>query len=47
MQDIQCFFDDQTEIDKIAELNKGDNVTVQGVINGKSIDVKVNKCILK
>ncbi|KGP76613.1 hypothetical protein JT05_03770 [Desulfosporosinus sp. Tol-M] len=43
----QCFFEDKTEIAKVAELKKGDKVTVQGVIEGKSMNVGVKKCILK
>jgi len=43
----QCFFSDKTEITKVAELKKGDKVTIQGVIDGKSMNVSVNKCVLK
>ena len=45
--DIQCFFDNQAEIDKIAELTKGNQVTVQGKVDGKSLNVSVRGCILK
>lgn len=45
--DIQCFFKEKSEIDKIANLKKGDTVTVQGVVDGKSMNVGVNNCILK
>ncbi|MBZ9685187.1 OB-fold putative lipoprotein [Clostridium estertheticum] len=44
---VQCFFDEKTEIDKIASLKKGDKVTIQGVVDGKSMNVGVNKCTLK
>ena len=44
---IQCFFKDQAEITKVAELKKGDKVTIQGVIDGKSMNVSVNNCVLK
>jgi len=44
---VQCFFDDKAEIDKIAELNKGDTVTIMGNIDGMSMNVGVNGCILK
>lgn len=44
---VQCFFDDKTQIDKIADLNKGDTVTIQGVVDGKSMNVSVNDCLLK
>lgn len=43
----QCFFTDKAEIAKVAELKKGDTVTVQGVVDGKSLNVMVNKCTLK
>lgn len=45
--DIQCFFNDKNEINKISELKKGDTVTVQGIVDGKSLNVAVNKCVLK
>jgi tRNA(Ile2) C34 agmatinyltransferase TiaS len=45
--DIQCFFDDKNEINKISDLKKGDTVTVQGVVDGKSLNVSVIKCVLK
>lgn len=44
---IQCFFKEQAEIDKVANLNKGDTVTIQGKIDGKSMNVGVNDCVLK
>lgn len=43
----QCFFKNQEDIDKIAELKKGDTVTLTGIIDGKSINVGVNDCKLK
>lgn len=43
----QCFFKDQAEIDKVAELEAGDKVKIQGAIDGKSMNVTVNDCILK
>lgn len=43
----QCFFTDKGEIAKVAELKKSDKVTVQGVIDGKSLNVIVNRCTLK
>ncbi|WP_207713344.1 OB-fold protein [Clostridium cochlearium] len=33
--EVQCFFHDKEEIDKISNLNKGDKVTVEGKIQGK------------
>jgi hypothetical protein len=44
---VQCFFKDKDEISKIANINKGDNVTVIGKIDGKSINVSVDKCKFK
>lgn len=44
---IQCFFKDKAEIDKVAELKKGDKVTIQGIIDGESMNVVVKDCILK
>lgn len=45
--DIQCFFKEKSEIDKIANLKKGDTVKIQGVVDGKSMNVAVNNCVLK
>lgn len=47
LTDIQCFFNDDSEIDKIADLNEGDIITVRGKVSGKSMNVGVDKCILK
>lgn len=44
---VQCFFKDKAEIDKISSLKKGNNVTIQGIVDGKSMNVGVNDCILK
>jgi RecJ-like exonuclease len=44
---IQCFFEEASEIDKLSNLKDGDTVKIQGVVNGKSIYVGVNDCILK
>jgi len=44
---VQCFFKSESEIAKVAELKKGDSVTIQGKVDGKSINVGVNNCILK
>ncbi|HBC96012.1 MAG TPA: hypothetical protein DC034_04330 [Clostridium sp.] len=45
--DIQCFFKEKSEIDKIANFKKGDTVKIQGVVDGKSMNVGVNNCVLK
>lgn len=47
LTDIQCFFKDQTEIDKVAGLSKGNSVTIKGKIDGKSMNVGVNDCTLQ
>lgn len=44
---VQCFFKEQAEIDKVANLKKGDTCTIQGKVDGKSMNVGVNGCILK
>ncbi|RCX20846.1 putative nucleic acid binding protein [Anaerobacterium chartisolvens] len=44
---VQCNFKDKDEIAKIAEMSKGDEVTVVGTIDGKSLNVSVNKCKFK
>ena len=44
---VQCFFKEQAEIDKVANLKKGDTCTIQGKVDGKSINVGVNGCTLK
>lgn len=43
---VQCFFKEKSEIDKIANLKKGDTVKIQGVVDGKSMNVGVNNCVL-
>jgi len=45
--DVQCFFSSASEIEKVANLNKGDKVTIRGVIKGLSFNVEVNKCVLR
>ncbi len=42
---ISCSFQD-SEKEKIAELNKGDSITVSGKCDGKSLSVSMRKCIL-
>jgi hypothetical protein len=44
---VSCYFTDKNEISKIEKLNKGDNITVNGRINGKAMDVIVKKCVIK
>jgi len=47
ISDIQCFFTDQTQIDKVAKLSKGSQLTVQCKIDGKSLNVSVRDCIIQ
>lgn len=47
LTDVQCFFYDKNEIDKIADLDKGDVVTIEGKVDGKVINVSIEKCIIK
>lgn len=44
---VQCIFDKKEEIEKIANLNKGDKVTIIGTIGEKSMNVEVKKCRFK
>lgn len=43
----RCFFEDDSEIDKVAELKDGDTVTIQGIVDAKSIYIGVKDCVLK
>ncbi len=44
---VQCFFKDDNEISKVAEIKKGTKATIIGKIDGKSINVAVNDCKIK
>lgn len=44
---IQCFFDDDEQIDKVSELNNGDTITLNGTCVGMSMNVVLNDCKLK
>lgn len=41
---VQCFFKDEQEIQKIEELNKGDEITIIGKVGGKSVNVHLEDC---
>ena len=43
---ISCYTQD-SETDKVANLNKGDAVTVTGICDGKSLSVSMRKCIIE
>lgn len=45
--DIQCYFSDQKEIDKIANLEKEQEITITGKVSGKSLNVSIKKCSIK
>lgn len=47
MTNIQCFFRDSAEVSKLTQLQRGDTITVQGIITGKSLNVQVNSCALE
>ncbi|SHJ38701.1 tRNA_anti-like [Clostridium cavendishii DSM 21758] len=44
---VNCSFEDKAEVDKVSGLKKGDTITIEGKIDGKSIDVDIKKCIIK
>lgn len=44
---IQCYFKDENEIEKLKELDKGDSVTLLGKVEGKSLNVIVKDCLLE
>ncbi|HHX61965.1 MAG TPA: hypothetical protein GX707_14845 [Epulopiscium sp.] len=44
---VQCYFKDKDEIDKVAELKEGDEVTVIGICEGGTLNVTLKKCNLK
>jgi hypothetical protein len=46
-RDVQCFFIDDEEAGKIANLRKGQTVTVQGTVNGLMVNVLLKKCVFK
>lgn len=41
---VQCFFKDEQEIEKVEELNKGDEITIIGKVGGKSVNVHLEDC---
>lgn len=43
---LQCFFKDKDEMDKIAELKKGDTLTLIGTIGEQSLNIEVKDCKL-
>lgn len=43
---VQCFFRDKNNAD-LSNLKKGDQITIFGIGNGKTINVELKKCKLK
>lgn len=43
---VQCFFRDKNNAD-LSNLKKGDQITIMGIGNGKTINVELKKCKLK
>ena len=43
---VQCFVDDSQK-DAIVKLKKGQTATVQGVCDGKSLNVELKDCVIK
>lgn len=43
---IQCFFQDSSEHDKVAKVRDGDTITIVGKCEGKSINVLLRDCSL-
>lgn len=39
---VHCSFKDQAEIDKVAKLKKGETITINGKVEGKSVSVVIN-----
>jgi hypothetical protein len=41
------FFNDRAQIDKVSKLKKDARITVQGIVDGKSMNERVKKCELR
>lgn len=44
---VQCYFKDPAELDKVANLKPGEEITIVGTCSGSSINVLLKKCIIK
>lgn len=44
---LQCFFKDESEIAKLAEVSKGDTITIIGTIGEQSLNIEVSDCKFK
>lgn len=44
---VQCYFKDKAEIEKVAALNKGQEITIIGTCDGSLINVQMKKCKIK
>ena len=47
MTGVQCFFEDKDEIEKVANLNTGETVTIIGIVDGKLLNIFIKNCFLK
>lgn len=47
LMSVQCFFKDKTEIAKLANFSKGENITVVGRIEGVTLLISVKDCKVK
>ncbi|MBU5425405.1 OB-fold putative lipoprotein [Tissierella pigra] len=47
VRDVRCFFKEQEEIDKLADVNEGDTIIVEGEITQKAVFITVENCKLK
>lgn len=47
LNSVQANFSNKDEIAKIANLNNGDTITIQGKIDGMSMYVEVDNCVIK
>ena len=44
---VQCYFNDDAEIQKVMDLNSGDNITLVGYCEGKFGNVQIKDCIIE
>jgi hypothetical protein len=44
---VQCFFEDEDEITKVAELQSGETITLFGTCDGTAINVIVKDCEIR
>ena len=44
---VQCYFSEETEIQKVMELGSGDEITVKGYCDGKFGNVLIKDCVIE